>query len=140
MFIDTSVILAILLQENEAALFIEKMKHAEKLYFSPIVRFEAIARLARLKSGDGVPIKKAELKKAATLIDKFASEYGLSSIAIDIQEARLSTEAFGNFGKGTGHKAQLNMGDCFSYACAKRARLPLLFKGNDFIHTDVKQA
>jgi len=49
-------------------------------------------------------------------------------------------EAFARFGKGQGHRAGLNMGDCFSYACAKMRNVPLLCKGNDFIHTDLSLA
>ncbi len=54
--------------------------------------------------------------------------------------ARLAADAFQRFGKGTGHKAQLNFGDCLSYAVAKSLDAPLLFKGEDFRHTDVKSA
>ncbi|MEO9339469.1 type II toxin-antitoxin system VapC family toxin [Mesorhizobium sp. SB112] len=44
------------------------------------------------------------------------------------------------YGRGSGHKANLNMGDCFSYALAKSRNLPLLYKGNDFVHTDIEPA
>ena len=46
----------------------------------------------------------------------------------------------GRYGRGTGHPARLNMGDCFAYALAKTRNLPLLFKGDDFIHTDIEPA
>lgn len=49
-------------------------------------------------------------------------------------------EAYRDFGKGSGHPAQLNLGDCFAYALAKDMAEPLLFKGNDFAHTDVRRA
>jgi ribonuclease VapC len=48
--------------------------------------------------------------------------------------------AFEKYGKGRGHPAQLNMGDCFAYAVAKSRRMPLLFKGNDFTKTDIRIA
>jgi len=54
--------------------------------------------------------------------------------------ARLAAEAARTYGKGSGHKAQLNFGDCFSYAVAKHADLPLLFVGDDFAHTDITPA
>ena len=58
---------------------------------------------------------------------------------ISSQEADAALDAFSRFGKGQGHPAQLNMGDCFAYAVAKNRRVPLLYKGNDFVHTDVKR-
>jgi ribonuclease VapC len=48
--------------------------------------------------------------------------------------------AFVTFGKGSGHPAQLNFGDLFSYAVAKLRNLPLLYKGNDFVCTDLQRA
>ena len=53
---------------------------------------------------------------------------------------RSPSAAYRRFGKGSGHKAQLNLGDCASYALATSLDLPLLFKGNDFTHTDVRSA
>ncbi len=67
-----------------------------------------------------------------------ASRIGVEPITA--AHAALALEAHARFGKGTGHPAQLNMGDCFSYALAKSLGLSLLFKGNDFIHTDIPQA
>lgn len=52
-------------------------------------------------------------------------------------QARIAREAYRDFGKGSGHPAGLNFGDCFAYALAKEAGEPLLFKGKDFIHTDL---
>ena len=56
------------------------------------------------------------------------------------EQARIGREAYRDFGKGTGHPAQLNFGDCFAYAPAKAMSEPLLSKGNDFVHTDVTSA
>jgi ribonuclease VapC len=54
--------------------------------------------------------------------------------------ARAARAAFNRFGTGMNNKAKLNFGDCFSYALAKEADEPLLFKGDDFIHTDIRDA
>ena len=54
------------------------------------------------------------------------------------RQARLAREAFRDFGRGSGHRARLNLGDCFAYALAKDAGEPLLYKGDDFVHTDVR--
>jgi len=52
-------------------------------------------------------------------------------------QARVARQAYNDFGKGSGHPAKLNLGDCFAYALAKAKREPLLFKGDDFSHTDI---
>jgi len=140
MFVDASVILAILLGERDSTLFVEKMKHASKCYFSAVVRFEAIARLARAKNKAGGAIRQTDIAKARELVDEFLNRYAFELLSIDTKESNLSIEAFAHYGKGTGHKAQLNMGDCFSYGVAKIHGLPLLFKGSDFIHTDIRKA
>ncbi len=59
---------------------------------------------------------------------------------VTARQARLALDAFMRFGKGRGHPARLNYGDCFSYALAKDVGEPLLFKGRDFPHTDVMSA
>jgi ribonuclease VapC len=61
-------------------------------------------------------------------------------VSFDLGQLAVAKAAYTRFGRGTGHPANLNMGDCFAYAVAKTRRLPLLFKGNDFIHTDVEPA
>ena len=58
----------------------------------------------------------------------------------DVEQAQLAFAAYRRYGKGSGHKAQLNLGDCASYALATSLDLPLLFKGDDFTHTDVRPA
>ncbi len=59
---------------------------------------------------------------------------------VSTTQAQIARQAYRDFGKGSGHPAQLNFGDCFSYALAKESREPLLFKGNDFSHTDLQLA
>jgi ribonuclease VapC len=56
------------------------------------------------------------------------------------QQARIARAAYRDFGKGSGHPARLNFGDCFAYALAKDTGEPLLFKGRDFAHTDIVPA
>ncbi len=60
----------------------------------------------------------------------------ITIVPFSAEQAQLASEAFLKFGKGR-HSAKLNMGDCFSYGLAKSTNQPLLFKGNDFIHTDI---
>jgi ribonuclease VapC len=61
-------------------------------------------------------------------------------ISFTLEQARLAFDAFKRFGKGRGTKASLNFGDCFAYALAKELQAPLLYKGNDFAHTDLQPA
>ena len=56
------------------------------------------------------------------------------------EQARIARQAYRDYGKGSGHKANLNFGDCFSYALAREKREPILFKGDDFGHTDLRPA
>jgi ribonuclease VapC len=55
-------------------------------------------------------------------------------------QARIAREAYRDFGEGSGHPARLNFGDCFAYALARATGETLLFKGNDFVHTDIAVA
>jgi ribonuclease VapC len=57
--------------------------------------------------------------------------------AVTEAQAETARKAYRDFGRGSGHPARLNFGDCFAYALAKAKREPLLFKGADFSHTDV---
>ena len=59
---------------------------------------------------------------------------------VTVEQARIARQAYRDYGKGSGHPAQLNFGDCFSYALAREKREPILFEGNDFVHTDLRSA
>lgn len=58
---------------------------------------------------------------------------------VTAEDGETALEAFARYGKGQGHPAQLNMGDCFAYAVARNLRTMLLFKGDDFSRTDLAQ-
>ncbi len=68
------------------------------------------------------------------------SDLGLEIVPFGIDHYLAAREGFRRFGKGRPNPAQLNLGDCFSYGLAKAMNLPLLYKGNDFIHTDIPSA
>ncbi|HVS46042.1 MAG TPA: type II toxin-antitoxin system VapC family toxin [Verrucomicrobiae bacterium] len=72
--------------------------------------------------------------------DDFMAEAEVVIEPVTEEHARLARAAYRDFGKGSGHRAKLNFGDCFAYALAKARREPLLFKGNDFTHVDVTSA
>ena len=74
---------------------------------------------------------------ASRRVDEFFKIAQISIEAVTETHAQIARDAYRDFGKGSGHPAKLNFGDCFAYALAKSRREPLLFKGDDFIHTDI---
>jgi ribonuclease VapC len=77
---------------------------------------------------------------AVATLDELIESAGIAVIPFDGPLAAAAFNAFKRYGKGQGHKAQLNIVDCAAYALAKARNLPLLFKGNDFAATDIASA
>jgi len=127
MFIDTSVIVAILSKEPDATEFANKLEAAE-CCTSALVILEAAMRLSTKLAIDPVQVE----QRIKTLMD----EAKIMLAPMDAKTATLAVHAFANYGKGRGHPAQLNLADCLSYACAKAQNIPLLYKGKDFSYTD----
>ena len=73
-------------------------------------------------------------------LDNFVRECDIDAIGVSPSIADIAFDAYRRFGKGSGHGAALNFGDCFAYALAKRLDEPLLFKGDDFSRTDITPA
>jgi ribonuclease VapC len=130
-FIDASALLAILLEEPAHATMVEAIVRSERRSTSPVALVEVAARLLR---GAGIEPSHCESR-----IQRLLDELRISVVEIDADIGRVSREAMYHFGKGR-HQARLNLGDCFAYACAKRHGLALLFKGDDFVHTDIEPA
>jgi ribonuclease VapC len=129
MIVDTSAIIAILRDEPEAMKFAKTIGEARNRRVSAVNLVEA-----------GVVIDGSRDPIASRRLDEFIHEAGMKIEAVTENHARLAREAYRDFGKGSGHRAGLNFGDCFAYALAKAAGEPLLFKGEDFKHTDVTSA
>lgn len=132
MFLDASAIVAMMTDEEDAASLAHRLDRAEKRLTSAIAIYEATAALARLK-GRGVA-------DAADGVSEFLRRLRITVVAVPPATAQLAVDAFARFGKGRGHPAQLNMSDCFAYACARYFGEPLLFKGSDFSRTDIEAA
>jgi ribonuclease VapC len=132
MFIDTSVIVALLADEPDADRFAEKIATATTPITSGLVILESAMRLSSLLDLDPVFVE----ERIRALID----EANITVVLIDGAIAKVAVAAFATYGKGRGHPAQLNLADCMSYACAYVHRVPLLFKGNDFSKTDIRVA
>jgi ribonuclease VapC len=73
-------------------------------------------------------------------LDRFLADLDVEIVSVDSAASEIAIAAARRYGKGSGHRAQLNFGDCLSYAVAKYRDLPLLFVGNDFRHTDITPA
>ncbi len=78
--------------------------------------------------------------EASREFDEFVARFAVLIEPVTSEQARIARDAYRRFGKGSRHPARLNFGDCFAYALAKDFDEPLLFVGNDFIHTDVRIA
>ncbi|MDQ0473823.1 type II toxin-antitoxin system VapC family toxin [Labrys wisconsinensis] len=132
MFVDTSVIVAILADEPDADAFVAKLAATRPRYTSGLVILEAAMRLSSLLRVDP---RDAEARIGAVL-----AEAEITVVPIDAAIACKAVAAFAAYGKGRGHRAQLNLADCMSYACAQAYGVPLLFKGEDFSQTDIRVA
>ncbi|MEO7422029.1 MAG: type II toxin-antitoxin system VapC family toxin [Ornithinibacter sp.] len=80
------------------------------------------------------------LEYFATHLDDLLTTLGIGAVPVTVEQAEVGRAAYRDFGKGSGHPARLNFGDCFSYSLARTSGQPLLFKGDDFGHTDVTPA
>lgn len=127
LIVDTSVVIAILRAECDARVFIEALGIATQRMMSAGSYLEAGIVMARRDGRQDV-------------LDEFIKRAEIEIAAVAEAEAREGLLAYQQYGRGSGHRANLNFGDCFAYALAKTQNLPLLFKGEDFIHTDIEPA
>jgi ribonuclease VapC len=128
MFVDTSVVVAILAGEKDAADWSARLEQASNKVTSGLVVLEAVMRLSTLLAIEPVVVQ-------ATVFE-FLGEAGIKIVPLGDEEARTAIRAFSDYGKGR-HPARLNLADCLSYACAKNRSIPLLYKGVDFAKTDL---
>ena len=138
MFIDASVIVAILNDETDATeLALRIQEDQSSKYVSPIARFEAITSLARARSGTHKTPSSEDLETARKAVSALLEAIGVSDITITATVGDRALKAAQTYGRAVGHKAALNLGDCFAYACATAYNSSLLYKGNDFSKTDL---
>lgn len=123
--VDTSVIIAMALNEPEAALF-----HSLVTREDVLIGWPTILEARMVLTGRNFP-------NAAAIINQLVNLPNVTSVAFGERHYHSAEKAFDQFGKGR-HPASLNMGDCFSYAVSAVAKAPLLFKGRDFSQTDLK--
>ena len=126
--LDASALLAILFDEPEAEQFAGLLAQAEAPRMSAVNYLEAAIRIDQQDS-----------VVATQAFDAFIELSGIAIEPVTVEHTRLARRAYAMFGKGR-HRAGLNFGDVFAYALAKSRQEPLLYKGNDFVHTDVTGA
>src|SRR5437870_11447538 len=129
MIIDTSALIAILRDERDAIDYARAIADAAIRRISAANYVEAAAVIDASRD----PI-------ASRRFDDLLQEAEVIVESVTEAQARLARQAYRDFGKGSGHPAKLNFGDCFAYALAKVKKEPMLFKGDDFSHTDVTPA
>jgi ribonuclease VapC len=128
MIVDTSALVAILLNEGDAEVYARAINEAESPRISAANLVET-AIVVEALAGDG----------GSRQFDAFLRSAGIAVEPVTEEQAHVARQAWSDYGKGR-HVARLNFGDCFAYALAKVTGEPLLFKGEDFRKTDVVPA
>lgn len=129
MIVDTSAVMGIVLNEPGADRLVALLMDAHQPKMSAPTAVEVNAVLVRR-------LRPEDQRRVEGLIGL----WGIEVVPFDAEQALLASAAYRDFGRGSGHPAKLNLGDCFSYALARVTGEPLLYIGDDFSHTDVRGA
>ena len=129
MIVDSSALIAILKHEPEAESFSQAIEAAKAVRISAATYLETHIVVDGYKN----PILSARLEEV------FANP-GIVIEPVTAEQAKIARQAYRDYGRGSGHPANLNFGDCFSYALTRDKREPMLWKGDDFGHTDIRPA
>jgi ribonuclease VapC len=129
MILDSSAIIAIVKKEPDARAISERIESELNCKASAATFVESAIVVDSMRD----PVVSRRL-------EEIFQESEIAIVPFDENQARIAREAYRDFGKGSGHPARLNFGDCFAYALAKALDEPLLYKGTDFSHTDVRPA
>jgi len=130
--IDSSAIIAIFRQEDDAVHYARRIATDD----DPIMSAANLVETSIVLRG----LKKIPPDRAERWLDDFVETAGIRIEPVTQEQARVARSAHIRFGKGTGHGAALNYGDCFAYGLAKAMAASLLSKGNDFPLTDINIA
>ncbi|MGC4105656.1 MAG: type II toxin-antitoxin system VapC family toxin [Thermomicrobiales bacterium] len=129
MIVDTSALISIAQGEQTSSLVKEPLLASRGTRISAANMLETWMVVDRRGGPDALPILEGVIAKINLRIEPVTPD-----------QVKIARDAWARYGKGSGHPAQLNFGDCFAYALAKHTGEPLLFIGGDFIHTDVTSA
>lgn len=127
MIVDTSALVAVHEGDPEGAEYLETMRHEDGLKVSAGTLLEASIVLDARQPG-----------RTSRRLDRLVADLKIETVPFDAEQVRAARAAYRDFGRRSGHPARLNLGDCFAYALASLTGEPLLFKGDDFGHTDVR--
>lgn len=126
--VDTSVIVAIIRREDDAPALADIIDDQDRTLISAVSFVEASMVVNGRRQDVNI-----------TNVEAVLAAMGIEVVSLNLEDGKAAVSAFMRFGKGR-HRARLNFADCFSYGLAKSRNLPLLFKGDDFIHTDIVPA
>lgn len=127
--VDSSALVALLAPEYDGETYADIIQNSPSKITSPIVVFEVVSALCRIRKSGVAPM--------LMIVHEFLSRAGIRIEPIDADCHTAALMAFEQYGRLSRHPAQLNLGDCFSYALAKRSGEDLIYKGKDFDHTDL---
>jgi ribonuclease VapC len=129
MIIDTSALVALLKQEPGWGALAESLDSSPGSSISASTYVELLIVVDRWKN-----------PTLSSRVDELIEQFRIAIEPVTPEQARIARAAYRDYGRGSGHRANLNFGDCFSYALARVQREPILFKGDDFVHTDLRSA
>jgi ribonuclease VapC len=129
MIVDTSAIMAILM--NGAG---------HEAYAEGLIADPSLAMSAGTYLECAIVVDRHRDPALGREFDRLIAAAGVSISPVTAEQVRIARSAYRDFGRGSGHPARLNFGDCFAYALAIERDEPLLYQGNDFSHTDVRNA
>lgn len=129
MIVDTSALVAVLRQEPECLAFARALDASEEARISAASYLEL-----------AIVIDSRRDSVMSRVIDEIIEMFNIQIEPVTVEQARIARQAYRDYGRGSGHPANLNFGDCFSYALARSKREPILFKGSDFSATDLRSA
>ena len=129
MIVDSSALVAILRNEPDAAVYSAAIENARECRISAATFVET-----------AIVIDVSRDPIASRRLDDLMREAQIVIEAVTEEQAYVARQAYRDYGRGSGHPARLNFGDCFAYALARATGEPLLFKGGDFRHTDIAPA
>ena len=129
MIVDTSALIAILTDEPDGLALSLALDDPE------VVRLSAASYLET-----SIVLDKHRDPVLSGRLDDLIEDVKIVIEPVTAEQAKIARQAYRDYGKGSGHPAGLNFGDCFTYALARVRREPVLFKGDDFVHTDLRPA
>jgi ribonuclease VapC len=129
MIVDSSAMVAIMKREPDWQALSEQVDSAD------CVRMSAASYLET-----SIVLDSRREPAISSKLDDLIEEVEMVIEPVTAAQARIARQAYRDYGKGSGHPAGLNFGDCFSYALARDKREPMLWKGDDFGHTDLRSA